>query len=273
MNIVIIGAQKAGTTWLYSMLRQNPGVVTAFQKEIHYFDHRCNPNFKFERYRRYILEKFKKLEKLDRPGQKEYLNYCLDPDTAFTDEWYRNIFLKKPRNQSQLASGKPISFLDASPSYMTIPDHGVAHMASVTGGSEPILLVRDPVRRMISGLTMKLLRTQDRANPLKPADIIRNEQISRGSYSLAIPKFRKHFGGLHIIPFKDIQTQPMEVMKAIEAKFRLPEADYARLSEKNNSKSGKLELGEDTISLIREVCEPEYYYLKAEFGAEFITRI
>jgi hypothetical protein len=273
MNIIVIGAQKAGTTWLYSMLKQNKGVATAFQKEVHYFDNLCNPNFKFARYRRLILERLQKLEQSDRPEQKEYLNYCLDPATAFTDEWYRNIFLKKPRNRRLLASGKKLAFLDASPSYMTIPDQGVAHMASATGRTEPILLVRDPVKRMISGLTMKLLRTQGNRNQASPEEIIKDEQIARGSYSRAIPLFRKHFGNVHIIPFKDIQTQPSEVLRSIEVKFNLPKSKYDNVSKKNNSKSGKLELNSDTISLINTVCEAEYDYLRSEFGSSFMERI
>jgi Sulfotransferase family len=273
MNIIVIGAQKAGTTWLYSMLKQNKGVVTAFQKEIHYFDNRCNPNFKFDRYRRLILAKLEKLNKLDRPGQKEYLGYCLDPNIAFTDEWYRNIFLKKPANQRVLAKGHSLAFLDASPSYMTVPEHGVAHMASVTGKTEPILLIRDPVSRMISGLTMKLLRTQDKKNRSSAEEIIKDEQISRGSYSKAIPLFRKHFGSIHIIPFKDIQTQPKDVLRSIEIKYQLPKAQYNKMGKKSNSKSGQLALSNDAIKLIKTVCEPEYDFLRTEFGSSFIDRI
>ena len=37
-NAVIIGAQKAGTTSLFSYIAQHPNVVEPFQKEIHYFD-------------------------------------------------------------------------------------------------------------------------------------------------------------------------------------------------------------------------------------------
>ena len=33
-----IGAQKAGTTWLYEQLKQHPGVCMAEPKEVHYFD-------------------------------------------------------------------------------------------------------------------------------------------------------------------------------------------------------------------------------------------
>lgn len=36
-HFIVIGAQKAGTTWLWSMLRQHPGTSLPREKEIHYF--------------------------------------------------------------------------------------------------------------------------------------------------------------------------------------------------------------------------------------------
>ena len=36
-NFLIIGAQKAGTTWLWEMLKQHPGTSLPQQKEIHFF--------------------------------------------------------------------------------------------------------------------------------------------------------------------------------------------------------------------------------------------
>ena len=38
-DFICIGAQKAGTTWLYSMLSQNPSVFLPPIKEIHFFDY------------------------------------------------------------------------------------------------------------------------------------------------------------------------------------------------------------------------------------------
>lgn len=39
-DFIIIGAQKAATTSLYNYLLQNPAVVPAVTKEVHFFDHR-----------------------------------------------------------------------------------------------------------------------------------------------------------------------------------------------------------------------------------------
>ena len=42
INFLVIGAQKAGTTWLDDMLRQHPDVFTPPQKELHFFSKLSN---------------------------------------------------------------------------------------------------------------------------------------------------------------------------------------------------------------------------------------
>lgn len=41
-NFLIIGAQKAGTTFLYSVLRQHPQIIEPVHKEAHFFDYDWN---------------------------------------------------------------------------------------------------------------------------------------------------------------------------------------------------------------------------------------
>ena len=36
----VIGAEKAGTTWLYDRLRRHPDIFMPDVKELHYFNHR-----------------------------------------------------------------------------------------------------------------------------------------------------------------------------------------------------------------------------------------
>lgn len=44
-----IGAQKAGTTWLYEMLRQHPDISFPLNKEVHYWN-KAYPNLSVEKY-------------------------------------------------------------------------------------------------------------------------------------------------------------------------------------------------------------------------------
>ena len=50
-NFLVIGAQRAGTTWLSEMLRQHPDVFAPETKELHFFDHPSNRRRAIEEYR------------------------------------------------------------------------------------------------------------------------------------------------------------------------------------------------------------------------------
>ena len=49
-QFMIIGAQKAGTTYLFSLLRQHPQIVEPVNKEAHFFDYEKNYNCGYKRY-------------------------------------------------------------------------------------------------------------------------------------------------------------------------------------------------------------------------------
>jgi len=53
-NIFIVGAQKAGTTALYSYLKKHPQIVGGDRKEIHFFDRVIEYEKGFARYRSYF---------------------------------------------------------------------------------------------------------------------------------------------------------------------------------------------------------------------------
>jgi len=93
-----IGAMKAGTTWLYSVLARHPELHFAMEKEIHYFHHRyMDPGQLSEQRRlceardRYILRFDPKNANIDAIQQNlrwvaSYLDRPVD------DYWYRNLF-------------------------------------------------------------------------------------------------------------------------------------------------------------------------------------
>lgn len=276
MDLVIVGAQKAGTTWLFSMIKQQPRVGFAFQKEIHYFDRVCRKNFSFEKRKKTILSGQWVSTEGKTKAYKDYIEYVLDPNNAYTDEWYKNIFLKKPKNRQLMRKGGDIVFMEASPSYMAMPERGFMHMAKLLPDIEPVLIVRDPVRRMISGTSMWVRRVQGRRKSVEDNDIIGHidaGQVLRGKYSRSIPLLKKYFKGVNVVSFKDIIVRPEDILRNIEIKYGLDEMEYKNIREKNNSKSGKVVLSDKVKKHIATVCEPEYDYIKSEFGADFLKDI
>jgi hypothetical protein len=53
-DFLIIGAQKAGTSSLYSYLIQHPGIIPALDKEVHFFDSPSNRSKSLSWYRKYF---------------------------------------------------------------------------------------------------------------------------------------------------------------------------------------------------------------------------
>lgn len=80
-DVLIIGAQKAGTTSLYNYLVQHPDIFPSYRKEVHFFDNN-----------------YKKGE-----------------------AWYRAFFPTKREKEAQESKGKSFHTIDASPYYMFHP--------------------------------------------------------------------------------------------------------------------------------------------------------
>jgi hypothetical protein len=93
-----VGAMKAGTTWLFSVLGRHPALHVTMEKEIHYFHHRyIDPRKLSEAYRleearaRYLRRFDPKRSNIARVRQNLHWisNYLSSP---VDDHWYRNLF-------------------------------------------------------------------------------------------------------------------------------------------------------------------------------------
>jgi Sulfotransferase family len=152
---------------------------------------------------------------------------------------------------------------------------GVRHMAALLPDLTPILIVRDPVKRMISGLSMSLSRKSGRMNWSARKNIgrLRRKQGPRGDYARMIPLFRRHFGDVMVIPFGQIHTDPLGLMRQIEQQYGLDQIQYRDLKRIRNSHTGKVELQPEVLAEIERLCAPQYRYLEEEFGRAFIDAI
>lgn len=109
-NILIIGAQKAGTTSLASYLAAHPWVVSPTRKEVHFFD----------------------------------LNY------GKSVNWYRSHFLIGGRRRFKNGLyGRHLPAFDATPYYIVHPQVA-ERASRLIPGARIIILLRDPVDRAYS---------------------------------------------------------------------------------------------------------------------------
>jgi hypothetical protein len=157
---LVIGAQKAATTWLHRMLRAHPGVWTPREKELHYFDEKLwNPRVDLrrhlrgdrpedERWRRQVRHQLRLYR--SRPtfaGVGWNMRYFLG---RRSDEWYASLF--------KAGAGRVTG--EVTPEYSALSDERVRHIASIMPDVRIILIVRHPVERAWSHAVMERIRKQ-----------------------------------------------------------------------------------------------------------------
>ncbi len=153
-DFIGIGAQKAGTTWLYRNLRNHPGIWIP-RKEVHYFDHKIKEASSFslrskvfgkgeadKRWRNQV--KYwtgVHLKNLSLPGLLWVYKFYM---RAPGDEWYASIF--EPR-KGRIAG-------EITPNYSILERDMIAHVHQLMPGAKIILMTRNPIERAWSQALM-----------------------------------------------------------------------------------------------------------------------
>ena len=149
-HFLVIGAQKAGTTWLDRNLRTHPQIWLPPEKEIHFFDLprplpfaalRYAPKRKVRHWARHRLRR--DLAKVDRGEQSRewYEAYYF---SARTWHWYRSLFTPAG---AQVAG-------ETTPRYAVISPRTIASIRRRMPDLKIIYLLRDPIDRMWSDHAM-----------------------------------------------------------------------------------------------------------------------
>ncbi len=157
-DFLVVGAQKAGTTWLYRSLRTHPQVWMPREKELHYFDEKIRLDGSFYsrlcgdrpadwRWRRQVkshLKNFKRYPKdLKWRDVRWDLKYFLRKPS---DEWYASLF--EP-GENQIAG-------ETTPDYSILGKRQISHIREIMPGARIILMMRNPVERPWSVADMGL---------------------------------------------------------------------------------------------------------------------
>ena len=158
-DFLIIGAQKAGTTWLHRNLQNHPQIWMPKEKELHYFDEKIRINASIkdklfgeqpadERWRRQIkrqLRGYKKGPSL-RDVRWDLRYFLLRPG----DEWYASLF--------DQGRGKITG--EATPDYSILGRKAVAHVYGIMPETKIIFMVRNPIERAWSQALMDFSRAR-----------------------------------------------------------------------------------------------------------------
>jgi len=154
-KFLCIGAQKAGTTWIFRNLLQHPEIWLPPVKEIHYLS----------RLDRGIFSGWKSLrkeiwrEKLYKSFKDDFVNFSYTKLAwkakyyfgLRTDKWYASIF--------ELGGNKVSG--DITPAYSTMCKRAVEHTYSIMPQAKIIFILRNPIDRAWSHARMSFDKKWD----------------------------------------------------------------------------------------------------------------
>jgi SAM-dependent methyltransferase len=152
-DVLCIGAQRSGTTWLHAVLQQHPQIWSCGVKEFHHFDQDGSDA---------VVGEFRQRQALallandaagspDDAGRNSRIQMAVRHGFPARHSWenYAAIFDAAP--DDQLAC-------DCTPAYATLDEEAVAEIARVMPDTKVIVTLRDPVTRAISGGLHQLCR-------------------------------------------------------------------------------------------------------------------
>jgi len=144
-DFLIIGAQKAGTTWLHRNLQAHPQIWMPKEKELHYFDEKLGATTslrsKFwggrvmdERWRRQVRRQISRYPKVSASDLAWDLRYFLG---SWSDEWYASLF----------AQGRGRTVGETTPDYSVLGRKRVAHVREIMPEAKIVFMMRNPLER------------------------------------------------------------------------------------------------------------------------------
>jgi hypothetical protein len=208
-DFICIGAQKAGTGWLYEQLRTHPDFWMPPIKEIHYFDRnlrtaRPSAGNRFDT----------ALKQADTTRDREFIEKArhLFADAQISPAGYADLFASR----GSLLSG------DITPGYSILPEETVATVAASFPKAKILFLARDPVERAWSQISMWVRHGRiprfDAANVGEVKRLLANPGVAARSFPSEIVRRWKQqvsAGEFYLYFFDNLRTQPANLRETI----------------------------------------------------------
>jgi len=195
-DFLVIGAQRAGTTWLHRVLRQHPSLWLPPVKELHYFD-------RLETKRTILDPKERR-----RVGLKQLLS--LDPWLVSywlrmrSDEWYARLF--------RGAKAKGLVAGEITPAYATLDETVLRRIKRLNDNIKLIFVMRDPVERAWSAVNNAAKKGAADASSVEKSIKRARESgaAARSAYADTIKRLEAVFPAnqVHYCFFEDLRDRP-----------------------------------------------------------------
>ena len=241
-DFLVIGAQKAGTTWLDRNLRCHPQIWLPPEKEIHFFDLRRPLPFAALLFapvraaRHWTKARLWRDWDKVRTGEQSfswYLRYYFAPRTTC---WYRSLFKPQP---GQICG-------EATPRYATLPPEKIRRIHQLMPDLKIIYVLRDPIDRMWSDAAMFQTRRfggdhgTDKAARKIAAFLRDSKNLRHSRYAENLARWESYFDASRIclVFQEDIARSPQLVLDKVTGFLGLPRHPITRIARRRiNSKS------------------------------------
>ena len=254
-RLIIIGAQKAGTSWLASQLFQHPRLHNPGMKEIHFFNNLKHGKVKLSpKAKKRIKRKCKIFSKTELASLVNKKHFDLE------DYFY--LFSKAKRDQI---------CWEATPNYSAMNRVKLTKMKDALPNAKYIFIVRDPIERAKSSLRMWLSRRENRFSEEQIIIQWSKKRINGYKYSDTITKLDQIFDKSSIlyIPFGLIKTTPHKVLSEVEKFGGVSPYDHYKDPSQPVHITKKINLPEAALKLISDNFENETDFLIERFGKDF----
>ena len=241
-DFVGIGAQKAGTTWLYRNLRDHPQIWMP-KKEVHYFDQRINDaSFKLRArlfggrpedlaWRQQVKHwTGVHLKNLSLPGLLWVYRYYMRPPD---DAWYATLF----------AAGEGKTTGEITPNYSVLGRDQIAHVHEIMPKAKIIFMMRNPIERAWSQSLMyfdkKEGRHLDEVREKEFLDFTRSQSPLHTDYARTLENWTSFFHEKQLFVgfLEDVHFYPNRLLARLYRFLGVdPSADYRVIRRKIHSR-------------------------------------
>jgi hypothetical protein len=251
-DFLVIGAQRAGTTWLHRVLRQHPALWLPPVKELHYFD-------RLETTRTCLDAKERRRVKM-----KGLLS--LDPwlfrywFAARGDAWYASLF--------QDAQSRGLIAGEITPAYAILDEDVLRRIERMNRKVKLIFVMRDPVERAWSAVNNAVKKgVAETPNVEDTIERARNPgSAARSAYADTIKRIEAIFPSdqIYYCFFEELRDRPETLTRsvlsflgadpALAARIDMPRAVNVAAGAKPIPVEFSRELARDYLSSVTELC-------------------
>lgn len=240
VDFICIGAQRCGSTWLDLMLRQEANVWLPPLKEVHHFDRKSRRaravsgktssnliartrSWGKELSRVWSLGSGANVDLSHARDLAKFAAYDLRSWSGIgSDRQYLELFDR--------AREKGLRTGEITPAYSLLDVDDVRRLHSVVGDVRVIMILRDPIDRMISHVAKD-------ARGSSPLEFVRSAECRlRTDYAYTLRAWRRSFGtdGVRVVYFEDIENNPEILMAEIRTFLALPQSETSAVGRVNS---------------------------------------